>query len=109
MGAFLQGGLHHDVALHAHLELRDLGRDRALHGGLQRPQELSSSDSVHDHSPVLTHREWLLKTFKLVKTEHSNAFISMNCFNLILFLSEVELGFQGFVEPLSVMIVRVIF
>lgn len=55
--ASLQGGLHHDVALHAHLELRDLGRYRTFPGGPQRPQELSSSNSVYDYSPVLTYRQ----------------------------------------------------
>lgn len=57
MRAFLQGGLHHNVALHAHLELRYLGWDTAVIRWPQRPQELSLSDRVHYDSPVLTHRD----------------------------------------------------
>lgn len=57
MRALLQRGLHHDVALHAHLELRDVCGDPAFSRGPQSPQELASPDSVHDHSPILIHSE----------------------------------------------------
>lgn len=57
MRAFLQGGLHHNVALHADLELRYLGWDAAVIRWPQCPQELSLSDRVHYDSPVLTHRD----------------------------------------------------
>lgn len=53
VGALLQRGLHHHVALHAHLQLRDVGGDVAVAGGPQRAQELAPPDGVHDHRPVL--------------------------------------------------------
>lgn len=52
---FLQEGLHHDVALHAHLEPRDLGRNTGVSRGPQRSQELASSDGVNYHRTVLKH------------------------------------------------------
>lgn len=55
--AFLQRGLYHNVALHAHLELRNLGRHTGITRRPQCSQELASSDSVHDHSPILAHSE----------------------------------------------------
>lgn len=53
MRTFLQRGLYHNVALHAHLQLRDLGRHTAVTRGPQRSQELSSSDRVYYHCPIL--------------------------------------------------------
>lgn len=52
--ALLQCGLHHNVAFHAHLERRDLGRHTAVTWGPQCSQELASSDSMHYHRPILT-------------------------------------------------------
>lgn len=57
ISAFLQRGLYHNVALHAHLELGDFSRHTAFTGRPQRAQELASSNRVHNHSPILTHRE----------------------------------------------------
>ncbi|TNN78345.1 hypothetical protein EYF80_011329 [Liparis tanakae] len=50
----LKRGLDHDVALHAHPELGDHGRNAAVTGRMQHPQKLASSNGVHDDGPVLT-------------------------------------------------------
>lgn len=53
--AFLQRSLHNNMALHAHLQLRDVAGYIAVTGRTQSPQKLAPSDSVHYHSPVLKH------------------------------------------------------
>lgn len=64
MRTFLQRGLYHNVALHAHLQLRDLGRYTAVTRGPQRSQELPSSDRVYYHGPIL--KQKTIKTDILV-------------------------------------------
>lgn len=72
MRAFLQRGLCHNVALHAHLELRDLCWYTAITRRPQCSQELSSSDRVHYHSPILTQREQQVRVSKDAITLLSN-------------------------------------
>lgn len=69
MRAFLQRGLYHNVALHAHLELRDLGWHTAIAGRPQCSQKLASSDSVHYHGPVLTQSGWQVRVSKDARTQ----------------------------------------
>lgn len=74
---FLQRGLYHNVALHAHLELRNLGRYTAITRRPQCSQELASSDGVHYHSPILTHSERQVRVSKHAIT--STLFLFLLC------------------------------
>lgn len=69
MRAFLQRGLYHNVALHAHLELRDLGWHAAIARRPQCSQKLASSDSVHYHGPVLKQSGWQVRVSKDARTQ----------------------------------------
>lgn len=89
MRAFLQGGLYHNVALHAHLELRDWGWYTAVTRRPQRSQELSSSDRVHYHSPVLTHSEQPVRVSKDAVTLFSD-FLHLSVYVLFFLLSQCK-------------------
>ena len=52
-GPALRDGVHYYVSLHAHQELRDVGRHSTVPGGSQGPQELASTHTVHYDRAVL--------------------------------------------------------
>lgn len=77
MRTFLQRGLYHNVALHAHLQLRDLGGYTAVTRGPQRSQELPSSDRVYYHGPILkkTNKQTNNQTSWFVRVQSHSAFV----------------------------------